>query len=1065
MPERRGFPVGPVVRRAAAQWQLLAAVLVVMVLSGALVGVGVLLVGPGRQAALGAAAASVDGTGTTSAASRADLVVVTARTDGASDDDPPGARAVVDDLLPALRQALAPLDATESVWVSTPPTLLPGAPARLAYLLDADTVQQHATVVAGRWPASGGGATGGPTEVVLPSATAQLLGLAVGDRLSLAATPLTVVGLVEHDASGAWDRDRLRGVAADVDSGWLPVYGPFIVAPGTVLAAGTPVGRVSIEADVDLTAHADALGATAARVAALGGTLDGVAGDQLASVTVSSRLPGFVADARRQLDVTAALVLTTVLLVATLAGAAIALLARLLATRRSTDTALLADRGASRSQLAGAAAGEGLLLALVGVVAAVPLAALGYRAVTSTGPLAEAWTEGGAGPAWPTAAGWLLVTGCVAVGTLALAAVGVVLSVRGGGPSREGRHVVAGGVARSGVDVLLVALAVLGVLQLRAHRFDGGAPDPVLVLAPTLALVAAAAVALRVVAPLGRGAELAARRGRGLAVPLAGWQVARGRATSGVFLVALAAASLTFALVFQATWLASQRDQGAAAVGTDVRVPVDGTPDQGARVSAAAGAPGAGGAAVAAATHRTVTLGSRPGGVTLVAVDTSRADLLVRGRLGGSATWWALTEPVRPGEASAGLVVSGNAVPIEVTGGLEGVDDVALPAHVTLVLEGERGERVAAAAPDVVLDGTAQPVTVTAPSDATWRIVGLRVVVPGGVELSQGDQARLEVVVRVPGAMAREGDPAAWTAYADESADDGALAGRPVAEAGADTLGFSAPVSRFELGFTSVEVVVAGFGPTEPVPVLASASLADQLGVAVGDALDLGVASVVLPAVVAGVLPYVPSAPDDPAVLADVDTLSRALLQRGDLDSVVDEWWVATDHSEAVAAATGGVSRTALQDALTAGPLRAAAAVALALLVVAALALAMAGTVARELAVAHDRSAETARLRALGVPRRLVSATGAARHVILTTVAVGLGALAGGGLSLVLGALLVTARDGGAPVPGALVVWPWAALLVLLGTLLAGCTLVGLPPARRVARRSTAASLRAGAAR
>ena len=275
MPERRGFPVGPVVRRAAAQWQLLAAVLVVIVLSGALVGIGVLLVGPGRQAALGAAAASVDGTGTTSAASRADLVVVTARTDGASDDDPPGARAVVDDLLPALRQALSPLDATESISVSTPPALLPGAPARLAYLLDADTVQQHATVVAGRWPAPGVGATGGPTEVVLPSATAQLLGLAVGDRLSLGPTPLTVVGLVEHDASGAWDRDRLRGVGADVDSGWLPVYGPFLVAPGTVLAADTPVGLVSIEADADLTAHTDALGAAAARVAALGGTLDG----------------------------------------------------------------------------------------------------------------------------------------------------------------------------------------------------------------------------------------------------------------------------------------------------------------------------------------------------------------------------------------------------------------------------------------------------------------------------------------------------------------------------------------------------------------------------------------------------------------------------------------------------------------------------------------------------------------------------------------------------------------------------------------------------------------------
>ncbi len=62
MAERRGFPAGPVLRRAAAQWPLLVAVLVVMVLCGALVGTGALLVGPGRHAALAAAATAADGT-------------------------------------------------------------------------------------------------------------------------------------------------------------------------------------------------------------------------------------------------------------------------------------------------------------------------------------------------------------------------------------------------------------------------------------------------------------------------------------------------------------------------------------------------------------------------------------------------------------------------------------------------------------------------------------------------------------------------------------------------------------------------------------------------------------------------------------------------------------------------------------------------------------------------------------------------------------------------------------------------------------------------------------------
>jgi hypothetical protein len=407
-------------------------------------------------------------------------------------------------------------------------------------------------------------------------------------------------------------------------------------------------------------------------------------------------------------------------------------------------------------------------------------------------------------------------------------------------------------------------------------------------------------------------------------------------------------------------------------------------------------------------------------------------------------------------------VVRGAVVPIEVTGGF-GDGGGVVPAHVTVVLEGARGERVAAIAPEVVLDGTPQRVEVAAPGDATWRIVAVRVEVSSGTEIASGE-ARLEVTVRVPGALSSEGDASQWTAYGGSNGDDGALDGRPVAVAGADTLGFSASVSWIELSFAPVEVLVAGFGPTEVVPVLASASIAEELGLSAGDELDLGVGSVVLPAVVAGVVPYVPSAPDGPAVLAVIDTLSRALLERGDLGTLVDEWWVATDSPDAVASASGGVSRAALEDELAAGPLRAAAAVALVLLVIAALALAMAGTVARELAVAHDRSVETARLRALGVPRRVLSATGAARHVLLTAVAVCLGALTGAALSLVLGPVLVTARDGGAPVPAALPVWPGTALAVLLGALLVGCTLAGLAPARRVARRSTAASLRTGGA-
>ena len=211
-----------------------------------------------------------------------------------------------------------------------------------------------------------------------------------------------------------------------------------------------------------------------------------------------------------------------------------------------------------------------------------------------------------------------------------------VLAVRGGVGARRGRPV-AGAVARSGVDALLVALALLGYLQLRAHRPGLDAPDPVLVLAPVLCLVAAAAVALRLLPLVVRAAEVAARRGRGLVVPLAGWHLARGRATAGVFLTALAAASATFALSVQATWALSQHDQAAAGLGADVVVEADGPPGQGERlVDAVAAADPSATVTVAPVTRRTIGLGSRPGGGTLVGVDTTRPDDL-RGRPPGGS--------------------------------------------------------------------------------------------------------------------------------------------------------------------------------------------------------------------------------------------------------------------------------------------------------------------------------------------------------------------------------------------------------------------------------------------
>ena len=71
-----------------------------------------------------------------------------------------------------------------------------------------------------------------------------------------------------------------------------------------------------------------------------------------------------------------------------------------------------------------------------------------------------------------------------------------------------------------------------------------------------------------------------------------------------------------------------------------------------------------------------------------------------------------------------------------------------------------------------------------------------------------------------------------------------------------------------------------------------STRLADQLGLTVGDGVDIAVGLTDVHATVDGIAAYVPSQPRAAALLADVDTLSRATLSQGNLDTLTDAWWV-----------------------------------------------------------------------------------------------------------------------------------------------------------------------------
>lgn len=1142
-------------RRGAAQWALLLGVLAVLVAGGTLVGTCALLLTAGRERAVEAAAERADGVEGSGSADLVTLTVVFAddtSSTTATEPAPAGAEAaeLLDRAVALGTQALAPFPVTTSAWVATTHFYLPGDDVRQAYLLDADTAEQGATLVAGRWPAVAADAAGAgagadalgsrerPVEVAVLDVVARDLGLDVGDRLWLGDTPehdgvpaarglaVEVVGVVDPTGS-RWSRDPLRGNGSYV-GGWVPEYGPLLVAPGTFAGVATgagveadagsdaaegsradpaplalPVARASLQLDPALSGHPTALPQVADAVRGLERAVTSELATHADVVLVRSALPGLVADMGAAQRLTATSVLTVALLAVLLAATASGLVARLVVARRADEVALLSERGAGRWQLARADAGEGLVLAVLATALAVPLALAAYAGLVRSPWLADAWAvrvgpgsgvvpgsgsgSGSVGPGGSGAAdagldgllarvgldarGAGVVLAAVGVAILAQVAVAVVTSARAAVPAvgARRRRTVTRGAARSGADLLLLALAALGVAQLAAHRPGTERVDPVLVAAPVLCVAAAAVLALRVLPLAARLLEGRARRATGLAGPIAAWRVARGRASAGVLLLVVAAVTATLGASWGATWWASQQDQADAAVGADAVLPADGRLAQGPALAAVPGV-----RVAEPVTHRTVALGSHSGGLPLVAWDTTRADDVVRGRLPGGRSWSAATAALTPTTPRDGLVVAGSDVPVEVSGTVDqplGLSDpLVARAEVRAILEDARGARSTVPVGAVPLDGSTLRTTLRDPDghalpDGPWTVVGLSVAVSTSSEVALGldDDVPVHLRVRVPGAEPAGGatpgasaDPVAWSSA---PLDPWVLTRDPEVTRTGDAVTLEVHASLFSLAYLQAIVVdTFGFTPDEALPVALPTALAAELGLRVGGDVTVAAGTQTLPARVAALVPYVPSAASNAAVLADADAFSRAMLARGVLDPTTDEWWVATDGRPDVAWPAGAPAqvRAELAEDLRAGPLRAAVPAALVLLVVAAVLLAAAGSAAHASSGAREHDRQTVRLRVLGAPRRVLGAGAFAQHALLVTVAVALGAGLGAVLARVLLPLVVTGRDGATAVPPALPLWPWPAEAAVLGALLVACVLAGLPAARSVVRRTAA---------
>ena len=453
-----------------------------------------------------------------------------------------------------------------------------------------DGLEDHATIVDGRWPVP---TAGDDIEAVLPEPAASLLGIDVGAVLPVtnrvdANLTLTVqiVGFYRpNDRDDPyWYQEALP--VDGLDSGEsVVVIGPLVTDQASfteqVMARlSTIEWRLFPAFDQLSVADVEPMRVALQRMP------DRLELDQETGTPfqIRSGLAPLLADIDQGLLAARSGVFILTLQLAILAGYALVLTANLLADVRSVEMGLLRSRGAGVWQIAGFSLLEGLLLIGPAVAAGPWLAAWALRLLNVAGPLAAIdLTLNPQVSRLSYLFAGLAGLGCLLVLTIpSLLAARSILSAR----ASRGREGDAPLWQRAGADLALVAIAGLGFVQLR--RF--GSPltetvrgrlelDPLLVAAPALALIAGAVLALRLVPLIGRIAERLTSRSNRLVSALGSWQLSRrpGRYARSALLLMLALGIGLFAVSFSRTWNGSQADQADHQVGADIVVLPDRT--------------------------------------------------------------------------------------------------------------------------------------------------------------------------------------------------------------------------------------------------------------------------------------------------------------------------------------------------------------------------------------------------------------------------------------------------------------------------------------------------------
>ena len=908
-------------------------------------------------------------------------------------------------------------------------------------------IRSRATLTAGAWPTPPRG--GRPIEIALPAGVARTLALRVGstiaptDSFTGAAVPLRVSGIYQEDdpASPYW-RFSPIGPTGVLISGDATSYGP-VIADAAAFSSGAlnlDAGAWVVQPDLSALPGNQAR-PLAAAVSQLQATFS--QSPTLITLAVTTDLPrsldaaaGDAWAARSALSVATALS-------ALLALAALLLAVRLLRSRREVEAATVRARGGMGRQLIALNAGEALVCGLIAAAGgAYGGAALGAVLAPTGTPLA--------GPDLGT---WLAAAAAALAGTLIMtvAAVGVSSPVEAW--VRRSRQSTVLALARVGGDVAVVALAGVAVWQLReitlaSTTADG--VDPVLVLAPALALAGATLLLVRLVPMAARIGERWAGARRGLLGPLVTWEVSRrpSRFTGAMLLSVLAVATGVFALTMHASWNRSQLDQAAFQSGSDVRVQmVTAAPVDAATI--------AGSADVTAATP--VAISSLQGG-TAVAVNADSASAIALRPDLSQQPVASLWNAIKPAGKRPGLSLPGTPVRISISAAL--TTDAAGPgasAGVDLTLADAAGAAYRIPADPLPADGrrheisalinaplinTDPPSGAAAQSQSALRkpaLYPLRLV--DIVLTGQFSQAAFSIA----GAAAADSAAGPLVPFATGQAFSSWWLSGPTNGAGAPNLAPCSEVLASACAFPSTAAIgsvsVDASSPPTSIPALATTAFLKARSARIGGYVPITVNGVALTVRLVAQVHAFPTLGDGPVVVLDLGSLQSAVLASGSQPVIVDEWLLHTRDGAVppgLPAAATVTSRSATAAALLNDPLGLPSQRAWIVIALAAAVLAVLGGGVNVAAELRSRRRDTALLAALGVSRWQQLRGLCVERLVLGAAASGLGLLFGAALSVLLVAPVIPSTDGTAPVPPVLVtyMWPWSlalAAVVALG--------------------------------